>query len=250
LILRYLHGREILNAWSCYHTCYICADTFDEALAAQVLAHMSAGGSTAPPSPTSSSKATLLAPSPKHEQPLHQPPYPPGFACASAPYSMLRWGPTELITQRSSLLAPALAEQLSRITMLHRGTPEASAAAAALVAATWEIKGTSTKEQQQNQRPQEQLVQNERSTDKGGRQQQILNEHQCQAIEQQQQQQHGDHSNRADQSVQLEDGSGGMKGVPLQNAQQGSRERGRMQIRDVLGRTMEEEVVRNDSTPI
>jgi hypothetical protein len=41
-----------------------------------------------------------------------------------------------------------------------------------------------------------------------------------------------------------------MKGVPLQNAQQGSRERGRMQIRDVLGRTMEEEVVRNDSTPI
>ena len=204
---------------------------------------MSAGGSTAPPSPTSSSKATLPAPTSKHEQVVHETPYPPGSASAPAPYSMLRWGPTELIAQRSSLLSPVLADHLSRITMLHYSKPEASAASET---ATLQAGGTCTQKQQQDQRPQEQQGINQCSKVKEHQQQeqqqiqgecksvadeqqqqqqqqqQTQNEHHFRANEQQQQQQsHKDSNCAGHQSLQLEEGPGRIEDVPLQNVQQG-----------------------------
>jgi len=204
---------------------------------------MSAGGSTAPPSPTSSSKATLPAPTSKHEQVVHETPYPPGSASAPAPYSMLRWGPTELIAQRSSLLSPVLADHLSRITMLHYSKPEASAASET---ATLQAGGTCTQKQQQDQRPQEQQGINQCSKveehqqqqqqqiqgecksvadeqqQQQQQQQQTQNEHHFRANEQQQQQQsHKDSNCAGHQSLQLEEGPGRIEDVPLQNAQQG-----------------------------
>jgi len=220
---------ELLNI-SSRHT-HICADVFDEALAAEVLAHMSAGGSTAPPSPISSSKATLPAPSSKHEQLVHETPYPPGSASAPAPYSMLRWGPTELIAQRSSLLSPALADHLSRITMLHYSKPEASAA---FETATLQAGVTCTQTQQQQQQQQQQQTQDEHHFRANEQQQQQ---------QQQQQQSHKDSNCAGHQILQLEKGPGRIEDVPLQNAQQGNRENGGMHLRGVLGRTMAEEVV-------
>eukprot|EP00983_Pelagomonas_calceolata_P046045 1139984-Pelagomonas_calceolata.AAC.4 len=118
-------------------------DTLDDTLAAKVLAHMSAGGSSAPPSPSSS--INTLQPAARSPlvrskaQPEQQATLPAANAgCASVPPStprrVLLWGPTELIAQRPSLLPTSLAEQLARITSQHSNSAEATAALEAAAA--------------------------------------------------------------------------------------------------------------------
>lgn len=96
------------------HLTVTTTDPLDDALAAKVLANMSAGpSSSTPPSPSVSSKAALPAPI------LLPPPN----------KHILRWHPTELIAQRPSLICPVLAEKLTRITKRPESTQAALEAA-------------------------------------------------------------------------------------------------------------------------
>jgi hypothetical protein len=117
-----MHVMSLCTLLSVPHT-----DTLDEALAATVLAHMSAGGSSTHSSPTPSMNTT---------QPPTNPPQPPIIAQPmqhkqhgkhpagpSSPspllYSFLQWSPTDLIAQLPPLLSPSLAAQLAEIAVQH-----------------------------------------------------------------------------------------------------------------------------------
>ena len=117
---------------------YVFADAEDEALAAEVLAHLSSSCSDTPrpaqptqaDAPQMQSQPTTLPYAATQGEGLGQEeevqPPAPGVAAALGAPPPLQWGPTQVLAQRTSALPPDLAQHLARMASSYASTRHAA----------------------------------------------------------------------------------------------------------------------------